>query len=209
MEHHRPNSSKTHSIEVDLERDKRKDSYQAGVSKEVGQDDTGVLKRDISGLSMVALAFNICNSWTAVATTFAIAISAGGTFTVIYGMIVVSVAYLAVALTLAEVSSVYPTAGGQYHFASILAPRRMSRGLSYACGVAATCSWVFLAAGVTTIASQVILAIPEYYVESYEPRTWHYFMVFQAVNLVVLAYNIFALKRAPWTHNIGCKKAMP
>ncbi|KAH8743154.1 amino acid/polyamine transporter I [Diaporthe sp. PMI_573] len=152
---------------------------------------------------MVVLAFNVCNSWTAVATTLAIAISAGGTFTVLYGMMIVSVVYVAVALPLAELASVYPTAGGQYHFASILAPKRFSRGISYACGVAATCSWVFLAAGVTTLASQLILALPAYYVQGYDPKIWHYFLIFQAINIFVLAYNIFVLKKAPWTHEIG------
>lgn len=35
----------------------------------------------------------------------------------------------ACAATLAELASVYPTAGGQYHWTSILAPAKWSRGL--------------------------------------------------------------------------------
>jgi choline transport protein len=209
MESRHSPSSKAHSFEGDLERKNTTASCRDGISKDVVEHEAGHLKRDISGLNMVALAFNVCNSWTAVATTLAIAISAGGTFTVLYGMMIVSVVYVAVALPLAELASVYPTAGGQYHFASILAPKRFSRGISYACGVAATCSWVFLAAGVTTLASQLILALPAYYIQGYDPKIWHYFLIFQAINIFVLAYNIFLLKKAPWTHEIGCKELLP
>jgi choline transport protein len=35
----------------------------------------------------------------------------------------------ACAATLAELASVYPTAGGQYHWTSILAERRWGRGI--------------------------------------------------------------------------------
>ncbi|KIW64822.1 hypothetical protein PV04_09729 [Phialophora macrospora] len=161
------------------------------------------VRRNISRLNMVALGFNICNSWTAIATAFAIAISAAGTFNIIYGILVVTVGYAAVALTLAELASVYPTSGGQYHFTSIVSPARYSRGLSYVCAVAATYSWVFLCAAVTLFAAIVLIALPEYYVEGYEPKAWHTFLVYQTLNILILVYNLFVLKRAPWTHEIG------
>lgn len=163
------------------------------------------LRRNISSLEMLSLGFNICNSWIAISTALAIAISAGGTVTVLFGIIVTSVAYLAVAITLAELASVYPTSGGQYHFTSILCPHKMNQLVSYICGLAATSSWVFLAAAITTLSSQLLLAVPAYYVKPYSPKSWHYALVFQALNLLLLLYNIFVLVKARWTHNIGCK----
>lgn len=165
------------------------------------------MKRDINAISMVSVAFNICSSWLAVAVTLAIAIFAGGTFTLIYGIIVAAFAYAAVAISLAELASVYPTAGGQYHFASILAPKRMSRSISYVCGVLSTCSWVFAAAAVTVLVAQILIAIPAFLIDTYVPQTWHYFLVFQALNVALLLYNIFVLRKAPWTHEIGCGSA--
>lgn len=47
--------------------------------------------------------------------------------TLIYGPIIMFVVVGACAATLAELASVYPTAGGQYHWTSILAPEKWSR----------------------------------------------------------------------------------
>lgn len=163
------------------------------------------LRRDIGAWEILSLGFNICNSWIAMSTALAIAISAGGSVTVLYGVLIASVAYLAIALTLAELASVYPTAGGQYHFTSILCPQKINRQLSYICGLAAVCSWVFLAAAITILSAQLLLAVPAYFVKTYVPMNWHYFLLFQVINVLLLVYNIFCLKRAPWTHNIGCK----
>jgi choline transport protein len=70
-------------------------------------------RRHFSIFNIVALSFNICNSWVAVATSLAIAVSAGGTATLIYGIPLATIAYAATGASLAEMASCYPTAGGQ------------------------------------------------------------------------------------------------
>lgn len=55
----------------------------------------------------------------------------------IYGPIVMLVLVGACVMTLAELANVYPTAGGQYHWTSILAPRGVSRVL--VSGLAVSC----------------------------------------------------------------------
>ncbi|KAI5252861.1 amino acid transporter [Aureobasidium subglaciale] len=147
--------------------------------------------------------FNICNSWVAIASSLAIAISAGGTATLIYGIPLATIAYAATGASLAEMASCYPTAGGQYHFTSIFAPKRLSRGLSYTCGSIAMFSWIALGAAATILAAQMLLASVLYYEPSYAPQAWHYFLVYQAINVVFLLYNLFALAKTPWVHNVG------
>jgi choline transport protein len=88
-----------------------------------------VAKRDIGMLTIICTGWNISNAWAAVAGTIVLAISSGGTVTIIYGIIVVFILGGASAASLAELASVYPTAGGQYHWTSILAPKRWNRGL--------------------------------------------------------------------------------
>ncbi|EED17152.1 choline transport protein, putative [Talaromyces stipitatus ATCC 10500] len=161
------------------------------------------VKRHLGPLSIIALGFNIANSWVAIATSIAIAIAAGGTVTVIYGAIVASFVYLMVALSLAELASVYPTAGGQYHFASVLAPVGWSRGVSYACGIMATFSWVGQNASVVILGAEAILALASFFNDGYVPKTWHYFLVFQAINAVFLIYNIFLMRKTPRIHDIA------
>lgn len=63
------------------------------------------------------------------AGTISLAIAQGGPVTLIYGPIFTLIFVGACALTMAELASVYPTAGGQYHWTSILAPKSMNRAL--------------------------------------------------------------------------------
>lgn len=171
---------------------------------EIIQLDPQVVRRDIGPLRIIAIGFNIPNSWVAIAASLSIAISAGGTVSVIYGTFVSCALYFCAAVTLAELASVYPTAGGQYHYTSILAPKRLNRILSYACGMISTLSWAINAASVTLIGSQLITAFPQYF-NGYEPEPWHHFLIYQALNLFTLSYNLFALKRTGWIHDVACE----
>jgi choline transport protein len=80
-------------------------------------------------LQTISASWVICDSWAGVAGTIALAISQGGPTTLVYGPILMFFLVGACALTLAELASVYPTAGGQYHWTSILAPRSINRSL--------------------------------------------------------------------------------
>jgi hypothetical protein len=85
--------------------------------------------RDMSGLETISAGWVMCNSWAGIAATFALSIAQGGPVILIYGPIIMFVLVGSCALSLAELASVYPTAGGQYHWTSILAPKGYSRGL--------------------------------------------------------------------------------
>ncbi|KAK1249276.1 hypothetical protein MKX07_002792 [Trichoderma sp. CBMAI-0711] len=158
------------------------------------------VERDIGPLQIIALGFNIPNSWAGVATAFSAALTAGGPVSLIYGNFVSLAMYGSAAVTLAELASVYPTAGGQYHFASIMAPKRFNRSISYVCGMMATVSWVICSASVASITSLCIASIAEFY-GGYKASNWQLFLVSQALNLFALGYNLFLMKRTGWLHN--------
>lgn len=163
------------------------------------------MKRKFSILSIIAVGYNITNSWVAIAASFAIAIKSGGAVSLLYGIIAVTVAMLCTGLTLAELASVYPTAGGQYHFTSILASRRWSRGLSYFSGLAAVFSWITLGASICIAATQALMAIVIRWQPTYEAKAWHLFLVYELFNAVVVVYNIFLTNKTLWVYNAGCK----
>jgi len=79
------------------------------------------LKRNFSFLSMLGLAFAILNSWTALSASLSLALPSGGSTSVLWGLITAGVCNLALAASLAEFLSAYPTAGGQYHWVQIIA----------------------------------------------------------------------------------------
>ncbi|KAH8811155.1 amino acid permease family protein, partial [Xylogone sp. PMI_703] len=161
------------------------------------------VKKQFSIISIISLSFIICNSWAGISGSIQLSLLVGGPSTLIYSIIVSTVAYLSIAATLAELSSVYPTAGGQYHFASILAPPGFSKVISYTCGLLAIMSWIAIGATVTFVPAQQIFGIVSVYHSNYIPHAWHIFLAYEALGLIVLVFNVFALKKAPWLHNIG------
>lgn len=90
---------------------------------------TQLTERSLGTFQIICGGWNICNSWAGIVGTLAIGISEGGTVLLLYGIVIMLVFGGCCATTLAELASVYPTAGGQYHWTSILSPRKASRVL--------------------------------------------------------------------------------
>ncbi|KAF2098757.1 amino acid transporter [Rhizodiscina lignyota] len=161
------------------------------------------MKKDLGALTLLAICFNICNSWPGLAGSVQIALLQGGPATLLYGMIISASLYISIALTMAELASVYPTAGGQYHFVSILTPKSLNRGLSYICGLLTNFSWIAIGASVLMIPSMQITALVSLYRPTYVVKAWHEFLIYEGFGLVILLYNLFAVKKLPRTHDVG------
>jgi amino acid permease (GABA permease) len=82
---------------------------------------TQELHRGMSGFSNFAVSFSIISVLAGCITTYYLAMDAGGPVVMSVGWPVVGIFVLAVALSMAEICSVYPTAGGLYFWAGKLA----------------------------------------------------------------------------------------
>jgi choline transport protein len=49
------------------------------------------------------------------------------------------------------------------------------------------------------------LALASFWNPGYSVETWHVFLIFQAMNFLMVSYNIFLLKRTIWLMDVGCK----
>lgn len=49
------------------------------------------------------------------------------------------------------------------------------------------------------------LALASFWNPGYSVQTWHVFLIFQAMNFLMVAYNIFLLKRTIWLQDVGCE----
>lgn len=49
------------------------------------------------------------------------------------------------------------------------------------------------------------LALASFWNPGYTVETWHVFLIFQAMNFLMVSYNIFLLKRTIWLQDVGCK----
>jgi choline transport protein len=155
------------------------------------------LKRNFSMISMLGLAFAILNTWTALAASITLALPSGGPSAVIWGLIVAGLCNLCLAASLAEFLSAYPTAGGQYHWAAIIAWPRWSRGISYVTGWINVSGWVALTATGGLLGSTFIINLMSMYNPDYVSQPWHQFLIYLAFTFAGLAVNTFANRLLP------------
>src|SRR5215208_4060159 len=78
------------------------------------------LLRDMGGFSNFALSFSIISVLTGAVTLYGHGIRFGGPLVMSVGWPLVTVMTLAVAASLAELASSYPTAGALYHWSALL-----------------------------------------------------------------------------------------
>src|SRR6478736_10259590 len=81
------------------------------------------LHRGMSGFSNFAVSFSIISILAGCITTYYLAMDAGGPLAINTGWLICGAFVLCVALAMAEICSVYPTAGGLYWWAGRLAQR--------------------------------------------------------------------------------------
>lgn len=76
-------------------------------------------------------------------TTMSYTMAGGGSANMVWGWVTVSLIMLCVAASLAEITSVYPTAGGVYYQTFALSPTWCRRVTAWVCG------WAFVAGNIT------------------------------------------------------------
>ncbi|HEX7746616.1 MAG TPA: amino acid permease [Micromonosporaceae bacterium] len=81
------------------------------------------LRRRLTGFSNFAVSFSIISILAGAITSYGIAMTAGGPLAITLGWLFVGVMVILVALAMAEICSVYPTAGALYWWAAALAKR--------------------------------------------------------------------------------------
>ena len=92
------------------------------------------LKRSFGLLGMIGFSFSIVTSWTALGGVLIVGVESGGPPVMIYSWIGICALTLAVAYSMAEICSAYPTAGGQYSWVAVLSPPSVARGMSWVTG---------------------------------------------------------------------------
>lgn len=155
------------------------------------------LRRNFSMISMLGLAFAILNTWTALAASLNLALPSGGPSAVIWGLITAGCFNLCLAASMAEFLSAFPTAGGQYHWAAIISPRGLSRGISWVTGWINVSGWIALTATGGLLGSQLVMGVISLYNESFEPQRWQQFLIYIGYTLIALLINTFLTRLLP------------
>ncbi|GAA5859404.1 hypothetical protein JCM8547_002018 [Rhodosporidiobolus lusitaniae] len=161
-----------------------------------------VKEKVFSTFEILSLGYCVCNSWVGVAGALTIGLSQGGPALLVYGFILMSLIILCIGLSLSELASVYPHAGGQYVYAHRLAPARFRRAASFATGFANIAAWAVISASVAFLTAQFCLAAV-YFSLGIEIKDWHYFVCFQGVNILGTLYVWLIVHKTPVVYQVG------
>ncbi|KAF3901634.1 hypothetical protein ABW21_db0206585 [Orbilia brochopaga] len=155
------------------------------------------LRRDFSLYSVLAVGFSITNSWFGISASLVTGIYSGGTVVTVYGICLIALISTCVGVSLAEMASAMPNAGGQYFWASELAPRRWSNFLAYMTGGIAWAGAVFTSASVALSVGSALVGVyqlcnPDFIFDAlHVTGRWPIFVAYQLVNIFAYFFNCY------------------
>ncbi|KAE8393058.1 putative amino acid permease [Aspergillus alliaceus] len=161
-----------------------------------------VLKRNFSILSILAFSCTIIATWEGLLDTFLIPMENGGPATAVYGYIFAWIGTASCFVILAELSSMAPTSGGQYHWCAMLAPSRSMKFASYLTGWITVFAWQAAFASVAFLSGTEIQGAAILTFENYNAQPYQGTLILWACVFVSLAVNIVGGKLLPRLENL-------
>ncbi|KAI9660384.1 MAG: hypothetical protein M1821_009734 [Bathelium mastoideum] len=155
------------------------------------------LNRNFSLVSLVAFATTLQAAWVSVAATFQNGMVSGGPVNLFYGLIFCWIGSMAIAASLAELTSMAPTAGAQYHWVALLSPVRCATAFSWAAGWITVFARMSLYASTSFVVAQLIQGMAILNYESYKPVSYQGTLIYLAVLAVTTAVNILGIRKFP------------
>ncbi|KAK7184754.1 choline transport protein (amino acid permease) [Paraphaeosphaeria sporulosa] len=152
----------------------------------------GVLRPRLSKLNMVGFSFAILNTWICLAATIGIVMPSGGSVAFIYGFVFCTLCNIAITASLGEMASIWPTAGGQYHFTYSLSSQKWKVITSFCCGWANIAGWLTLVTTEAFFAAQFLSAAAVIGSGgSYVIEPWKTYLIMVAVSTYGTLVNLF------------------
>lgn len=131
------------------------------------------LSRQFHALSIFALTTLVMFTWQAILSTAVFSIINGGRGGSVYLFIATWAFTVPVVVSLAEMASMAPTSGGQYHWVSEFAPPSSQKMLSYVSGWLSALGWQAFIANASFAAGQGILILVTLYHPDYVILQWY------------------------------------
>ncbi|KAK3707489.1 hypothetical protein LTR37_012131 [Vermiconidia calcicola] len=126
----------------------------------------------------------------------------GGLAGLFWSLIWTSIGQFFVVLSLAEIASMAPTAGGQSHWVSEWAPKRSQRFLSYCTGWTTSIAWQSIVATDCYIIAGIIQALMVVNDPAYSSTRWAGTLLTIVAVMMVSAFNTFAASHLPIAEGI-------
>lgn len=116
----------------------------------------------------------------------------------VWGFFVVIPGVLCQVASLAELSSVQPIAGAQYHWTDYLAPPRYRRFITWMQGWITWFSWIAILAGVVNVQANVATTLVSASYPDYIAKGWHTVLIMYAYLIILGLLNMYVFWLIPW-----------
>ncbi|KXJ86868.1 amino acid/polyamine transporter I [Microdochium bolleyi] len=161
------------------------------------------LERGFSVLALGSLVLCLMATWEALSTVIAPALVSGGAPCLFYDYIVAIAGTMCIVFSLAELASIWPTAGGQYHWVAVLAPPKYRAVASWATGWVSVSGQLLVAASAAMAAGlqyQALITISD---ETYDRPRWQGMLFYWAVLAYAGVVNIWGVRTLPGTNLVA------
>ncbi|KAI6903080.1 GABA permease-like protein [Hortaea werneckii] len=136
-------------------------------------------------------------TWEFVLVSLSVGFANGGFAGLFWCFLTTVLCYSSIVASLAEMASMAPTSGGQYHWVSEFAPPRYQRILSYASGWTSTLGWLASVAGSNFVLTTQIEAMVEIMRPSFAFENWQYVLLMVAFVAITILFNTWGAKALP------------
>ncbi|KAK5025079.1 hypothetical protein LTR13_010639 [Exophiala sideris] len=158
---------------------------------------TQELNRNFRFISILGFSCTAMSTWEITLSSSTFGLINGGLPGLVWGYFIVWAGYFTVFASIAELSSMAPTSGGQYHWVSELAPRGCQKFLSYLIGWLSVLGWQTGFASIAFIAGTLIQGLIVLNNENYVFERWHGTLLVVAITAFSIFFNTFLAKRLP------------
>ncbi|KAK5202403.1 hypothetical protein LTR41_011846 [Exophiala xenobiotica] len=184
------------------------DSTQLGISGDYADttaDDRDMLrlgkkqefKRNFNFLSTLGFVSIYMATWEFVISSLSDALVNGGFAGLLWTFVITVLCYSSVVLSLAEMCSMAPTSGGQYHWVSEFAPASWQKFLSYSAGWMSTLGWLASIASLVFVCSTLIQSLIEIVNADFIFPNWQYTLMSIALLGLTIFFNTWGAKTLP------------
>ncbi|KAM5466591.1 hypothetical protein MauCBS54593_005848 [Microsporum audouinii] len=159
-------------------------------------------KRRFGLVTILGFTTCIMGTWESSLPFFLTAYYNGGPVTMVYGFILAFFGSLATCASLAEMASMYPISGGQYYWASLLAPPGKVKFLSFLTGWLSVLGWQSASATGTYLGGTIIQGVVKLNYPEYTPEKWQATLMLYAVLILSLSVNVSLVKWLPGVEGV-------
>ncbi|KAM0692694.1 hypothetical protein Q7P36_007249 [Cladosporium allicinum] len=158
---------------------------------------TQELRRNFRFLSIFGYSLMLANGWVMTVIGLLVPLTNGGSAGAIWSYVLAFIGSAFGCLSMSEMASMAPTAGGQYHWVSEFAPKRHQRFLSFLTGWLSVLGWQTSLVGTAYTAALAIQGLIALNTVDYAVPAWHGVLLTIGIVLITIIFNTVLLRRLP------------